>query len=53
MAEIMADRTSIKTLRDGRKIPVLGMGMYMVGEEAASWALETGYRLLDTATLYQ
>jgi diketogulonate reductase-like aldo/keto reductase len=32
---------------------MLGMGTYMVGEQATSWALETGYRLLDTAAMYK
>lgn len=42
-----------KTLRDGFAIPMLGLGTYMTGGEAVSWALQAGYRLIDTASLYQ
>ena len=45
------------TLRNGIKMPLLGLGMWdMYGQEAVQavqWALETGYRLLDTAAMYQ
>jgi len=40
-------------LRDGNAIPVLGLGTYMTGGQAAAWALEKGYRLVDTASLYE
>ena len=40
-------------LRDGRSIPVLGLGTYECGGEPTSWALEKGCRLIDTATLYK
>eukprot|EP00747_Dinoflagellata_sp_TGD_P167650 gnl/TRDRNA2_/TRDRNA2_192399_c0_seq1.p1 gnl/TRDRNA2_/TRDRNA2_192399_c0~~gnl/TRDRNA2_/TRDRNA2_192399_c0_seq1.p1 ORF type:complete len:341 (-),score=63.37 gnl/TRDRNA2_/TRDRNA2_192399_c0_seq1:103-1125(-) len=44
-------------LSDGAKMPVFGLGVYMSspGPEtynAVKWALELGYRLIDTATLY-
>lgn len=45
------------TLNDGTKIPVLGLGVWQAaaGKEtrkAVSFALESGYRLIDTAKLY-
>lgn len=52
IASMMAGPIPIKTLRDGCTIPVLGLGTYDVGREAVAWALEAGYRLLDTAALY-
>ena len=42
----------MKTLKDGSKIPLLGLGTYLIGGQPVSWALEKGYRLIDTATLY-
>ncbi len=37
-------------------MPLLGLGVYDMhgkeAEQAVSWALETGYRLIDTATMY-
>lgn len=39
-------------LHDGRRIPVLGLGTYMAEEKACALAMKHGYRLLDTATLY-
>ena len=47
-----------KTLNDGNVIPMLGYGTYKIAEEAEAIrctheALEVGYRLIDTATLYQ
>jgi len=45
------------TLNDGTKIPVLGLGVWRAapGKEtrkAVAYALEVGYRLIDTAKLY-
>jgi len=44
-------------LRDGRRIPQLGFGTYQIaGPEAAAAvhaALDAGYRLFDTATIYR
>lgn len=45
------------TLLDGKKIPGLGLGVYMSqpGEEtynSVKWALELGYRMVDTAQMY-
>ncbi|CAG8775935.1 1487_t:CDS:2 [Dentiscutata erythropus] len=55
---------STVTMNDGHKIPLLGIGMGgMMGENEVQplgeiaqnvilWALEAGYRLIDTATMY-
>jgi methylglyoxal/glyoxal reductase len=44
------------TLNNGVRIPQLGLGVYQVEGTAAlnavSWALEAGYRHIDTASLY-
>lgn len=53
MAAIMDNRLPFKTLRNGSKIPAMGFGTYTLEEQPINWALKTGYRLLDTATLYQ
>lgn len=53
MAAIVANKMPYKTLRDGSRLPMLGLGTYLSGEQATSWALEAGYRLIDTASLYQ
>lgn len=46
-----------KTLADGTEIPVLGLGVWQVRdgrecEDAVRWALEAGYRHIDTAQAY-
>jgi methylglyoxal/glyoxal reductase len=45
------------TLNTGVKMPLLGLGVYdmykLEAEQAVTWALETGYRLIDTAAMYQ
>jgi diketogulonate reductase-like aldo/keto reductase len=46
-----------RTLSNGTEIPVLGLGVWQVNdgletEQAVTWALETGYRLIDTAQAY-
>ncbi len=52
----MATTQAYATLNNGRQMPLLGLGAWdMYGkdaEQAALHALETGYRLIDTATLY-
>ena len=44
------------TLNDGHRIPALGFGVYQTPPEetatAVRTALETGYRLIDTAAAY-
>ena len=46
-----------RTLADGTRIPVLGLGVWQVPdgpecEQAVRWALEGGYRHIDTAQAY-
>ncbi|RUS30793.1 aldo-keto reductase [Jimgerdemannia flammicorona] len=48
---------STRSLNDGRTIPALGFGVYQVepGDKAVQailWALEAGYRNIDTAACY-
>ena len=45
-------------LNNGTKIPIIGLGVYKAeeGEEvegAVKWALELGYRMIDTASIYR
>eukprot|EP00401_Gymnodinium_catenatum_P077741 CAMPEP_0117468680 /NCGR_PEP_ID=MMETSP0784-20121206/6302_1 /TAXON_ID=39447 /ORGANISM="" /LENGTH=341 /DNA_ID=CAMNT_0005262699 /DNA_START=36 /DNA_END=1061 /DNA_ORIENTATION=+ len=45
-------------LNDGRLMPLVGLGVYRVPRgrncyNAVKWALERGYRLIDTAAMYQ
>lgn len=44
---------SVKVLRDGHSMPVLGLGTYLGDSGAFETALELGYRLIDTASLYE
>lgn len=49
--------SSTLTLNDGVKIPIFGLGVYQAsaGQEtrrAVTWALEKGYRQIDTAARY-
>lgn len=45
------------TLNSGIQMPLLGLGVYDMynreAEQAVLWALETGYRLIDTAEMYK
>ncbi|AFK02861.1 aldo/keto reductase [Emticicia oligotrophica DSM 17448] len=45
------------TLNNGIQMPLLGLGVYDMynreAEQAVLWALETGYRLIDTAEMYK
>ncbi|MHC5252747.1 aldo/keto reductase [Listeria kieliensis] len=46
-----------KTLNNGLKVPVLGFGVFQItdqdeAEQAVLHALQTGYRLIDTAAVY-
>jgi diketogulonate reductase-like aldo/keto reductase len=48
---------SVMKLNDGNVMPILGLGVYMAapGDEtyrAVKWALDLGYRLVDTASMY-
>lgn len=49
--------TATYELHDGRQMPVFGLGVYVTkaGDEAVNsvkWALELGYRMIDTAKIY-
>jgi len=50
------DIRSAKRLANGVEMPRLGLGVYKVGdaevEQPVKWALETGYRSIDTASFY-
>ncbi len=56
ISDLLSDEARVpwKTLHDGSKIPVLGLGTYDAShtENAVLWALQAGYRLIDTAALY-
>ncbi len=50
--------TSTVTLNNGVEMPLFGLGVFQTqqGQEtqqAVRWALETGYRLIDTAAIYR
>ncbi|KAI8142890.1 aldo/keto reductase [Fennellomyces sp. T-0311] len=50
--------TSKRALNDGNAIPCVGFGVYNTKpgretEESVLWALEAGYRHIDTATVYR
>ena len=53
----MQNQQLYTTLNNSVKMPLLGLGVYDMyqkeAEQAVLWALETGYRLIDTATMYQ
>jgi diketogulonate reductase-like aldo/keto reductase len=54
--EMTADRRA-RVLADGNEIPLLGLGVWQVPngpecEDAVRWALELGYRHVDTAQAY-
>jgi diketogulonate reductase-like aldo/keto reductase len=49
--------TQTTALSDGREIPLVGLGVWDIPDgqptiEAVQWALEAGYRQIDTAKLY-
>lgn len=52
----MKNKQLYTTLNNGIEMPLLGLGVYdMYGkdaEQAVLWALEIGYRLIDTAAMY-
>jgi len=50
-------RDQTRSLADGTEVPVLGLGVWQVEdgpecENSVRWALEAGYRLIDTAQAY-
>ena len=53
----MTGETSTRTLADGNEFPLLGLGVWQVADDrecvdAVRWALELGYRHIDTAQAY-
>ncbi|HXP28768.1 MAG TPA: aldo/keto reductase [Solirubrobacteraceae bacterium] len=53
----MSNSAPLRKLSDGNEIPVLGLGVWQVPhgadcESAVHWALELGYRHIDTAQAY-
>ena len=44
-------------LNDGNKMPTFGLGVYNANQEetvkAVKFALQSGYRLIDTAAFYE
>ena len=49
---MLSFQTKIK-LNDGYEIPIVGFGTIRVPDEAIIMAIEAGYRLLDTASMYK
>lgn len=51
------NKPALVTLSDGHLMPQLGLGVWKAGNDvvgsAVQTALETGYRLIDTAAIYQ
>ncbi|HCR4017493.1 TPA: 2,5-didehydrogluconate reductase DkgA [Morganella morganii] len=51
------NKPALVTLSDGHLMPQLGLGVWKAGNDVAGsavqTALETGYRLIDTAAIYQ
>ena len=53
-----ATEAHVRTLSDGVEIPLLALGMWQISdgptaENAVRWALELGYRHIDTAQVYE
>ena len=58
MARDLSSKTSVRRLNDGNEVPILGLGVWSSepggeAEQAVSWALKHGYRLIDTAAIYK
>lgn len=58
MSKLINDITDCVVLNNGLKMPWLGFGVFQVneGEEvenSVKWALEAGYRSIDTAAIYR
>ena len=56
-SDLRAGDERVHTLADGNRIPVLGLGVWQVRNgqacvDAVRWALELGYRHIDTAQAY-
>jgi diketogulonate reductase-like aldo/keto reductase len=55
--ETVISENDVRVLADGTRMPLLGLGVWQVAhgadtEQAVSWALESGYRHIDTAQAY-
>lgn len=54
---MVIDKNIYTQLNNGIQMPLLGLGVYDMynqeAEKAVSWALEIGYRLIDTAAMYK
>jgi diketogulonate reductase-like aldo/keto reductase len=57
---VAKDLSSTVTLNDGVVMPAFGLGAYMLSsgkgqaaETITAFALQNGYRMVDTATLYR
>ena len=51
-------KSDLLPLNDGGAIPVIGIGVYLAKsngetEQSCLWALENGYRMIDTAAIYR
>jgi methylglyoxal/glyoxal reductase len=57
MVNMQKQEQQYTILNNGNKMPLLGLGVYDMynreAEQAVLWALETGYRLIDTAEMYK
>ena len=54
---IITNNNIYTQLNNGIQMPLLGLGVYDIykkeAEQAVSWALDIGYRLIDTAAMYE
>jgi len=55
---MMLPRGPVRQLRDGVEMPMLGLGVWQLDagaetEQAVEWALQAGYRHIDTAAYYR
>lgn len=54
---MVKDNNIYAQLNNGIEMPLLGLGVYDMykkeAEDATNQALETGYRLIDTASMYE
>ena len=58
MTRRLDDDQPTRELAGGGKMPVLGLGVWQMTagvetEQAVEWALEAGYRHIDTAAVYR
>jgi diketogulonate reductase-like aldo/keto reductase len=55
-SHLLMNNSESVSLNDGKKIPLLGLGTWQIAgkeaEIAVKWALEAGYRHIDTAFIY-